>query len=248
MVTKTDFLNKAMEIADEEPSYRKGGYGKDGTCDCIGLIIGAIRRAGGTWSSLHGSNYAARNEVEYLRPIHDDLKVGEVVFKARKPGDSKYDLPDRYAKDPDQNDYYHVGIVLSVNPLRILHMTTPKPTIDTKLGKWKYHGWLKKVSEEDKPMGEPCYISGGNPDAPINMRSGTGTGYKIIKEIPQGAEAELLQYDPSWCHIMYQGVEGYVAAQFVHTNSMDDTPKTSVPTNELQKVYDMIGDWLGLRG
>lgn len=261
MVAKTDFLNRAMEIANEEPSYREGGWGADGTCDCIGEIIGAIRRAGGTWNGLHGSNYAARNEVEYLRPIHDDLKVGEVAFKAWKPGDDKYDLPDRYAKDPDQNDYYHVGIVLSASPLRILHMTTPRPTVDTKLGKWQYHGWLKKVSEEDKSMGELCYISGGNPSEPINMRSGEGTNRKIIAQIPQGSEAELIKYGESWCKVRYRGAEGYVKTQFIRWQESsggsagngsgtgsEEGATVTIQRKKLEEIYDAIGDILGMRG
>lgn len=41
-----------------------------------------------------------------------DLFVGEIVYKARKPGDSSYNLPDRYKADGgDLLDYYHVGMV-----------------------------------------------------------------------------------------------------------------------------------------
>ena len=62
-ITLSSFLEKIREIASENPKYRSGGSGKDGTCDCIGLIIGAIRRAGGSWPGTHGSNYAARYET-----------------------------------------------------------------------------------------------------------------------------------------------------------------------------------------
>ncbi len=77
-VSLSDFMEKVEEIATETPRYRKGGSGKDGTCDCIGLIIGAIRRAGGSWPGLHGSNYAARSETENLREIRTagDLQPG----------------------------------------------------------------------------------------------------------------------------------------------------------------------------
>lgn len=40
------------EINGEKPSYQIGGKATDGTCDCIGLTIGALRRAGGTWKLL----------------------------------------------------------------------------------------------------------------------------------------------------------------------------------------------------
>lgn len=96
-ITLTAFLEQLETICATKPDYRIGGSGTDGTCDCIGLIIGALRRAGGSWKGYHGSNYAARKQMAdfvELKPAH--LFVGEIVFKARNPGDSSYSLPDRY--------------------------------------------------------------------------------------------------------------------------------------------------------
>ena len=110
-ITRERFLEKVEEIAQSNPSYKEGRDGSDGTCDCIGLIIGAIRRAGGSWTGIHGSNYAARYEMRELLPVMDagELNLGEVVYKARMPGEVGYALPERYKNDPDQRDYYHVG-------------------------------------------------------------------------------------------------------------------------------------------
>ena len=150
MISLTEFLAAVEEIAAENPRYRKGGSGFDGSCDCIGLIIGAVQRCDGKWTGIHGSNWAARNTTEGLKWIvsNADLEVGELVFKAKSPGQSGYDLPDRYKKDPDQNDYFHVGVVLSVYPLRIRHMTTPSAKVDTKIGAWSHHGWCSLVEKE----------------------------------------------------------------------------------------------------
>ena len=153
LVGVRDFVAKVEEIAGEEPRYRIGGTGKDGTCDCIGLVIGAIRRAGGTWSGLRGTNYTARNEMVSLSSIacNSELKVGEVVFKARDPGEKGYDadtIRRNYASSPDKRDYYHIWVVMSVYPLRIRHMTTPAAKMDTKLGAWSHHGWCSLVEKE----------------------------------------------------------------------------------------------------
>lgn len=43
MVTLEAFLSEVAKIKSEAPTYREGGDGSDGTCDCIGLVIGAIR-------------------------------------------------------------------------------------------------------------------------------------------------------------------------------------------------------------
>ena len=152
------FLERVEEIAREKPRYRKCGSGKDGTYDCIGLIIGALRRAGATWTGIHGSNYAARKETTDLREIRSasELQPGELVFKHTRPGQKSYDLPARYRKggsdyNGDLLDYYHVGIVLSASPLRICHVTGTGAELDTSLGKWSHHGWCKKVAAAVQP-------------------------------------------------------------------------------------------------
>ncbi len=151
----TDFLYWVEEIAGEKPAYRSGGSGKDGTCDCIGLVIGALRRAGGSWPGIHGSNYAARNETDSLSEIRSpaDLSVGELVYKHRRPSGKGYSLPARYRSGSDLNDYYHVGIVMSVKPLKIRHMTSPGMQLDSRLGEWSHHGWCRRVSREERTAG-----------------------------------------------------------------------------------------------
>ena len=263
MIDTGQFLAKVEEIAAEEPSYRSGGSGTDGTCDCIGLIIGAIRRAGGSWRGTHGSNYAARNEIKSLNHIDSvsQLTVGEAVFKARNPGDAKYALPSGYSGHPDQHDYYHVGVVISVSPLMIRHMTTPKPIIDTKLGKWGYHGWLKKITATEtgsetgeKPqMNEPCIIKGGNESSTINMRSGPAKDRKIIYDVPQGSEGILLEVvNDNWCKVQVGNKVGYIQQVFVRHKTSDSTPtdkiNITVPSSELEQIYNTIGNWLGRRG
>lgn len=265
------FLMYVEAIATEAPSYRLGGYGSDGTCDCIGLIIGGIRRAGGSWTGLHGSNYAARHETDGLSRIGSEreLQIGEAVYKGRDPGEDKYDLPSRYDGHPDRVDYYHIGVVESVSPLRIRHMSTGGPTVDTKIGKWKYHGWLKKISREgesaeggSESVYEVVTIRGGNVNAPVNMRSGLGMDYKIIYKIPQDSIAELLDdSDERWWKIQVHGKTGYVSKEFVQKQgagvpvgssepvSGDSSDKTvTVLRSRLEHVYDELGDMLGLRG
>lgn len=166
------FLERVEEIAREKPRYRKGGSGKDGTCDCIGLIIGALRRASATWTGIHGSNYAARKETIDLREIRSasELQPGELVFKHTRPGQKSYDLPARYRKggsdyNGDLLDYYHVGVVLSASPLRICHVTGTGAELDTSLGKWTHHGWCRKVAAAVQPATAASALA----DASVNL-------------------------------------------------------------------------------
>ena len=150
-VAQSAFLAAVDAIAAEHPAYRLGGKAADGTCDCIGLIIGALNRCGVKWPGIHGSNWAARNAMAWLKPVScaDDLAVGDVVYKAKAPGQAGYRLPDRYAAGPDLNDYYHVGVVRSISPLRIIHCTSPGGMkTDTRLGRWAWAGGLRLLGED----------------------------------------------------------------------------------------------------
>lgn len=151
MINVLLFLAKIQEIISEAPSYKKGGFGLGGICDCIGLIIGALRRLNAGWGKTHGSNYALRYEMRNTFAIKKiaDLYPGLAVYKYREAGAAANKLPATYANHPDQCDYYHVGVVISVNPLKIAHCTSWSGgsgiKIDTTLGQWKIAGELKRV-------------------------------------------------------------------------------------------------------
>lgn len=153
-MTVSEFLAAIADIERTDPRYRLGGDGSNGTCDCIGLMIGACRRCGLRWPGIHGTNWTARNVTADLSPIRGSgsLRVGEMVFKQRKPGERRYALPGRYAGSPDRLDYYHVGVVRSVSPLRIVHCTTPRIRTDTALRNWTYKGWLTLVDDDSLSM------------------------------------------------------------------------------------------------
>ena len=153
MVPLDKFLACVQENAARVREYAHGGDGSNGKCDCIGLIIGALKLAGFTWPGTHGSNWAARNAMATppgLCPISPDrggVFLGEIVYKVRMQGEEKYDLPDHYNGSGDLLDYYHVGVVTGVDPLEITHCTSVAGGIkrDNTLGQWRYGGKLKYV-------------------------------------------------------------------------------------------------------
>ena len=255
MVDDKVFLTRVEEIAAEGPGYEHGHDGSDHLCDCIGLIIGAIRRAGGQWRGVHGTNYTARKEVQRIEEIHNSgsLRIGEVVFKSYDPGQGGYKLPARYEPggefyNGDLRDYYHIGVVISTAPLRIRYMTTPRPKMDTSLGKWRWHGWLKKISSGgEKPMkvSYKAKVIGGG----LNLREQMSTSSTRITQIPDGATVQVLEELPEWCLVEYEGQTGYVLAKFLaEIQKEPDGEKISVDRAQLEKIYDTLGDWLGLRG
>ena len=95
MIALNKFLDAIQENVARITHYESGGDGKGGGCDCIGLIIGAVRLAGGSWPGTHGSNWAARNAMSTLEYIEMpvDVFLGEIVYKAKKPGDLFSQIP-----------------------------------------------------------------------------------------------------------------------------------------------------------
>lgn len=225
MVKLDAFLKSADQIAAEDPSYQLGHDGSDGKCDCIGLIIGAIRRSGGTWDGTHGTNYAARNEMEYLLPVSDayNLNVGEVVYKAAMPGQTSYALPSRYKGDPDQRDYYHIGVVRSVNPLRIVHCTSPGGIKeDSKLGNWTHRGWLRKISREgeETPMAstETATVVAQS-GSTVRMRNTPSTTDRLYWDVPIGTVVPVSGHQDGWSRVAYGGRVGWMQDKYLLTDS-----------------------------
>lgn len=181
-MTVSEFLAAIAEIERTDPRYRLGGDGSRGTCDCIGLIIGACRRCGLRWPGIHGTNWTARNVTAGLSPIQGtgSLRVGEMVFKQRVPGQSGYALPGRYAASPDRRDYYHVGVVRSVAPLRIVNCTTPGIRTDTALRNWTYKGWLTLLDD--------------TPSLPLLRRGDKGESVRRAQQLLMAAGYALPRY------------------------------------------------------
>ena len=229
------FLEKIGIIKATNPAYRQPGDGSDGTCDCIGLPIGAIRRMGLKWTGIHGSNYAARRELQELLPIRSesDLSLGDLVLKHYKKGEKGWTL-NKYARylpggkyyNGDLNDYYHAGVVTQLNPLNITHMSS-KMTVDKKIGKWSHHGKLNilikaagGVTPEPTPGPEPStgskaivYAANG---LPVKLRQYPSTTCSTWDKIPVGTELEIVAPGEKWCQVNCGRRKGwYMMAEFV---------------------------------
>ena len=253
------FLAMVDVIKRLNPAYKQPGDGSNGTCDCIGLIIGAIRRMGLKWTGIHGSNYAARYQTVGLAYIasESELELGDYVYKGvgkdgkgQRPCNAgtfthKWDLPSRYWQgksyyNGDMLDYYHVGVVTQVNPLRITHMTSPSMKVDTSVGTngkspWNYHGKVKplvnavtsgsKPSETTSPVIDPpkdtastgteaiVYAENG---FPVKMRQYPSDSCKTWIKLTVGTKVEVVEPGETWCKINGGGKKGwYMKAEFV---------------------------------
>ena len=239
MISLSAFMQGIQKNIARITHYQNAGDGDGGGCDCIGLIIGALALCGFKWPGVHGSNWAARNAMATLGHIADvrNLFLGEVVYKAKEPGESGYDLPSSYRNSPDQRDYYHVGVVTSVKPFCITHCTGVDGGIkrDNALGKWRWGGKLKYVDyneTEETPM-EPykatVYAENGYP---VKMRNLPSTQSGIILQVPLGATVEVTgEVDDTWAAINYQGKDGYMMRKFLRKNDSEPISGTAVAVN-----------------
>lgn len=213
-----------MVIKALKPRYRQPGDGSDGTCDCVGLVIGAFRRAGIKWSGIHGSNWFARKEIVNLKKIEsqDELKVGDAVFQVYEPNEKGYALPARYKKggkyyNGDVRDYMHIGVVTSINPFEITHMWKPTVTVDKSIGKyWDYKGWLKRLGTE--PVAElPPKTPKANCKARVvaqsgryvKMRQEPSTKCRYYEEVPIGAIVTIEEPGEEWAKVSYSKYSNY---------------------------------------
>lgn len=249
------FLAMVDVIKRLNPAYKQPGDGSNGVCDCIGLIIGALRRMGLKWTGIHGSNYAARYQsvgFEYIER-ESQLQLGDAVYKGCEPNGKvkkacntgyishKYDLPSRYRKGGqyytpnDQRDYYHVGVVTQINPLRITHMTSPHMKVDTNLnGGWNYHGKVKPLvnaskngSSTDEPAvtaptttpvpseGSKAIVFADN-GLPVKMREYPSTSCRTWINVLCGTEVTIVEPGETWAKINGCGRQGwYMMAKFL---------------------------------
>ena len=222
------FLSKVLQIFNSNPKRREPGDGSDGYCDCIGLIIGAIRRMGLKWTGIHGSNWAARKEIVGLEPVNSvsQLEVGDIVLKGCAKGTKGWALPSRYQKggqyyNGDLTDYYHAGVVYSLNPFQIRHMSS-KMTIDYKLGQWNYHGKSRQlVNAADGESVKPIPASGNQAVlvAPsgktVNLRRTPSLKGALIKQLPLGTIVNIVSPGEEWCKVTYSKYTGYMMAKFL---------------------------------
>lgn len=262
--TLSAFLAAIDAIQQEAPTYRLGGKAADGTCDCIGLVIGALDRCGVKWPGIHGSNWAARNAMAWLLPVSDasDLTVGDIVYKARRPGETGYSLPERYAADPDRADYYHVGVVRSVSPLRIVHCTSPGGVVtDAKLGKWAYRGGLILIGEAD----DEGKVVTGMETATVTAESGSTVNLRrephgaLVDRVPVGSVVQVMQVtgEPGaqWAQVAYSGKAGWMDVAFLRMEAGTEATDSAaydgemvtlrVPRTAAEQLMSVLSDALG---
>ena len=190
--------------------------------DCSGLFVKAYRDQGA--SIYHGSNTIYRKYCSEKGKLTNvsQLKLGMAVFKWNA------NTPEKF--DDGLGDFQHIGLVTSVNPLRIVHASSAAGcvTTDTKLGKWAYWGWLKDVAKTDSLPPAPAELTEGDEElmaefatviadsgSTVNMRTKAKSTAALVERVPLGARVEILGTCGSWTKVKFGSRTGYMMSQFL---------------------------------
>lgn len=241
MITVSRYLSAVQGNIARVRRYKLGGDGTGGNCDCIGLIIGAVRLTGDKWPWIHGSNHTARYRVQALRRVDSaaELQLGALVFKAREPEDKGYALPSAYKGHADQRDYYHVGVVTCLSPLEIAHCTGVSGGIkrDSALGAWRYAGWLTLVNKEVDTM-----ITYKTTAKMLAIRRGAGTSYDVVARIDNvGTRVAGGAPINGWVQVTYGDVTGYCMAEYLAAAGTEDNTQGMTAQEAMAALEQAVG-------
>lgn len=222
-MTNCEFVENVLRIAETNPTYRTGGDGSDGTCDCIGLVMGAI----GKKYDMHSTNYFARFQMRSLDSLLDEsqLHEGSIVYKGRRDTaelNARYQAGGRYYTG-DMLDYYHVGVVTAIDPLEITHCTSTNNingiARDNSIRAWSHFGDPLDVELADSEEGVSVGMynatvtaeSGNN----VRMRSRPDAEAPTVVKVPLGQTVQVLESADGWSKVDWNGQRGYMMGKFL---------------------------------
>lgn len=247
------FLAGVRSIADSRPSYRTGGKGMDGTCDCIGLIIGAV----GKKYDMHSTNYFARYQMRMLDSLLDEsqLHEGSIVYKSRRDTSqmsASYQPGGRY-HNGDMLDYYHVGVVTKLDPLEITHCTSTNDingiAYDNSIRAWSHFGDLLDVEYTEEEISMEIYTATvtARSGSTVRMRSRPDTDAPTVAKVPIGQAVQILESASGWSKVDWNGRRGYMMVEFLHRQenngentvpNTEDTVTITLPRSVAQALLD----------
>ena len=228
MIGVSKFIGQVRTIASRSISYKTGGIGKDGTCDCIGLIMGAMYELGHKKYDMHSTNYFARYQTMEMVTLKSSTEIypGMILYKARDDQDrinGRY-LPGGRYYTGDVLDYYHVGVVTRAKPLEIIECTeygnVTGIVTSANIKGWEYGGKLRGVdyaatSEEEREDETMVLYKAmvNTREDPLTLRNAPINGKKI-GELPRGIVVEVMSTG-DWPRVRYGDMMGYASASYL---------------------------------
>lgn len=196
--------------------------------DCSGLFVHSFKKFGG--SIYHGSNTIWR---KYCDDSHKG-KIGNIqivpgmaVFKRKLSGAQ----PSQYKGD-GWGDMYHIGLVIDNNGTVIEAKSTYYGVVTSKVSEWHYAAKLKdvqygnvqtvEIKQQTQQMKQPqVKLPTGiiNASPSLRIRQNPQITAAQIGKIPNGKTIQILSTHNGWLKTTYNGITGYVSADYVKLNS-----------------------------
>lgn len=238
--------------------------------DCI-TSIWLILQKYGAKTGVVGSNWFARHELRNLRPLTNKAQLydGCAVLKTLHPGQTGYNLPDRYKGHVDQIDYSHIG--LGTDDGRILDSTRYGKQPD---GSWTRNGpgWsTAKIGpnswdiiadfedvdysdsglSNDYELPEVTLLEYATVYAPsgdtVRLRKAASTKAIAIANVPINATVGVLDKQGAWWQITHAGKTGWMMAEFLQGGTAapgadppDDSLLITIPRSAAQALFDAL--------
>lgn len=238
-------LNVQKMIASAEEClgwpYVSPGSNNASGIDCSGLFVKIYEDQGA--SIYHGSNRIYRKYCSETGRINSvsDLQVGMAIFKWKDQKAKGY--------DDDLGDFVHIGLVVSVNPLKIIHASSDAGcvTTDYKIGKWKFWGKLSAVDygssgaivvRDDPVINQPstqeedfivaiAAVVNGNGKS-VKLRNSPSTNEGLYWDIADQTSVVVLKKGDNWSQVRAGGRTGYMMTKFLDFEPEEDfTPADS---------------------
>ena len=249
-MTNAEFINHVNRIAQSNPTYREGGDGSDGTCDCIGLVMGAMYAGGQQAYDMHSSNYFARFQTDDLQTLgsEDQLSAGNLVYKARNGAEhlhSRY-LPGGRYDTGDLLDYYHVGVVAATEPLRIVHCTSSGTVNGIKWEEtaegWTHFGSVKGVDDVLAAETYTAVVTAPS-GSTVNLRVRPDQQSPIAARVPVGSSVEVHEKAQGWARVTAGKKRGYMMTAFL-LEKPKQTNAVSIPREAILQLISTLEAWL----
>ena len=206
---------------DRENSCLYGGkWAGHWVTDCSGLFAWSFSQLGG--KIAHGSN-----------SIWNDYCASKGTMKGGNGTDGKVLLPGTAVFTSSGDRHNHIGLYIG-NGVVIEAMGAKNGVVQSKAAdkKWTHWGELKGVSYEatdtkatdtkkdtDKKGGTGMYatvvLPTGASGNTVNMRAGDSRETAILDKVPVGATVEVISDEGTWCHIRFNGLAGYMMANYL---------------------------------
>ena len=226
MVDYKVILDEFHIMLDEHWPY-DWGAARYGCVDCSGAFVYAYNKH--KLDIAHGSNAIARKYVVKLIPYSEaKIEAGMIALKARKPGEKGYALPEKYKNDPDQNDYYHIGLVDEDRKTVLNAQGTATGFVRSPITQnWNYVAYAKDLIylKEDNPVETKQATVVAKTGSSVNMRAGASTSSLLIDRVPIGSKVMVMQDHGEWMQIAYGTKTGWMMANYIDYDDAPDETK-----------------------